>query len=131
MRNEHRFCIGIITYVVAFSSDISVFWLIFIMKNVFIPIIVASSLMLSGCIAVWGSSYNIDFADKDVVQVNYDSSVINYPLMLAEVSAHCAAYGKGYENDSTITNGWGITMAVYRCKGTPEPNVVSKKITIK
>lgn len=78
-----------------------------------------------------GGSYNIDFADKDVVQVNYDASVINYPHMLGEVRAHCASYGKGYENDSTITNGWGITMAVYRCKGSPEPNVTPKKIKVK
>ena len=41
------------------------------------------------------------------------------------------SYGKGYENDSTITNGWGITMAVYRCKGSPEPNVTPKKIKVK
>ncbi|MHC0042483.1 hypothetical protein ACGDLY_004350 [Vibrio campbellii] len=101
------------------------------MKNLLRSFLVTSSLMLSGCIAVWGGSYNIDYADKDVVQVNYDSAVINYPHMLSEVAAHCAAYGKGYENDSTITNGWGITMAIYRCKGTPEPNVVPQKITVK
>jgi len=87
-------------------------------------IVVVFSLTITGCVAVWGQSYNIDFADKDVVQVNYDASVINYPHMLAQVASHCAAYGKGYVNDSTITNGWGITMAVYRCKGKPEPNVV-------
>lgn len=101
------------------------------MKKLTLLTLVSSSLMLSGCIAVWGKSYNIDFADKDVVQVNYDASVINYPHMLGEIASHCALYDKGYENDSTITNGWGITMAVYRCKGTPEPNVAQRKIIIK
>ncbi|WP_432468131.1 hypothetical protein [Agarivorans sp. Z349TD_8] len=78
-----------------------------------------------------GGSYNIDFADKDLVQVNYDSSVVNYPHMLAQVASHCAAYGKGYENDSTITNGWGITMAIYRCRGEIEPDVMPRKIIVK
>lgn len=85
--------------------------------------LVAVSFSMTGCVAVWGGSYNIDFADKDMVQVNYDSSVINYPHMLGKIASHCAAYGKGYVNDSTIRNGWGITMAVYRCKGHVEPNV--------
>ncbi|WP_129583732.1 hypothetical protein [Photobacterium aquimaris] len=92
--------------------------------------VMIASLAMTGCVAVWGSSYNIDFADKDIVQVNYDSSVINYPHMLAQVASHCAAFGKGYVNDSTITNGWGITMAVYRCKGELEPNVLAKKIKL-
>ncbi|CQB50636.1 hypothetical protein [Vibrio cholerae] len=35
--------------------------------------------------------------------------------MLSEIQAHCAQYDKDYVNDSTIVNGWGITMAVYRC----------------
>ncbi|HIF5802616.1 TPA: hypothetical protein ACX3E3_004473 [Vibrio parahaemolyticus] len=72
-------------------------------------------LLLSGCVAVWGQSYNIDVANEDYVQVNYDSAVINYKAMLSEVAAHCAKYDKDYVNDSTILNGWGITMAVYRC----------------
>ncbi|HCG7756427.1 hypothetical protein ACSTIV_20475 [Vibrio parahaemolyticus] len=70
---------------------------------------------LSGCVAVWGQSYNIDIANEDYVQVNYDASVINYQAMLSEIQAHCAKYEKDYVNDSTIVNGWGITMAVYRC----------------
>ncbi|MCS0122939.1 hypothetical protein [Vibrio alginolyticus] len=72
-------------------------------------------LALSGCVAVWGQSYNIDIANEDYVQVNYDASVINYQAMLSEIQAHCAKYEKDYVNDSTIVNGWGITMAVYRC----------------
>lgn len=101
------------------------------MKKLAIFSAVAISSLMTGCVAVWGGSYNIDFADKDVVQVNYDSSVVNYPHMLAQVASHCAAYGKGYENDSTITNGWGITMAIYRCRGEIEPDVIPKKITVK
>lgn len=100
------------------------------MKKLAIASVVALSSLMMGCVAVWGGSYNIDFADKDVVQVNYDSSVVNYPHMLAQVASHCAAYGKGYENDSTITNGWGITMAIYRCRGEIEPDVIPKKITV-
>ncbi len=72
-------------------------------------------LLLSGCVAIWGQSYNIDAATEDYVQVNYDASVINYQAMLSEIQAHCAQYDKDYVNDSTIVNGWSITMAVYRC----------------
>jgi hypothetical protein len=100
------------------------------MKKLTLLISMTVSFTLTGCVAVWGGSYNIDFADSDIVQVNYDSSVINYPHMLAQVASHCAVFGKGYVNDSTITNAWGITMAIYRCKGNVESNVVPKKITI-
>jgi hypothetical protein len=87
------------------------------MKKLAIVLTFVASTFITGCVAVWGGTYNIDFADKDIVQVNYDASVVNYPHMLAQVASHCASYGKGYENDSTIRNGWGITMAVYRCRG--------------
>jgi len=100
------------------------------MKKLAMIASMTATLAMTGCVAVWGGSYNIDFADKDIVQVNYDSSVINYPHMLAQVASHCAAYGKGYINDSTITNGWGITMAVYRCRGELEPNVIPKEIKL-
>ena len=74
------------------------------------------TLSLTGCIAVWGKSYNVDAATPDYIQVNYDDSVINYPLMLQEVRSHCARYDKVARNDTTIRNYWGITMSIYLCE---------------
>jgi len=73
------------------------------------------SILLSGCVAVWGQSYNIDIKNEDYVQVNYDSSVINMGAMLADIKIHCAKYDKNYKHESTIRNAWGINMAVYNC----------------
>lgn len=79
-------------------------------------LLVASiALMSSGCVAVWGQSYNVDIQTPDYIQVNYDDSVINYRLMLADIRSHCARYDKVPKNDSTFRNYWGITMAVYNC----------------
>lgn len=73
-------------------------------------------LTLSGCVAVWGKSYNVATANEQFIQINYDSSVdVNYVEIFAIAKEHCGKFDKDFVNDSTVTNGWGITYAIYKC----------------
>ncbi|MUK32136.1 hypothetical protein GNP44_18885 [Aliivibrio fischeri] len=79
-------------------------------------IILVSLFSLQGCVAVWGSSYNIAMANSRSVVVEYDPAVINLASMLNAVQTECDKYNKDAVLDSTSKSNLGILVNTYRCE---------------
>ncbi|WP_298442158.1 hypothetical protein [uncultured Ferrimonas sp.] len=73
-------------------------------------------LALQGCIAVWGSSYNVAMHNSRSVVVEYDPAVINLPAMLRDVQTLCTKFNKDAVLDSTSRGNLGILVNTYRCE---------------
>jgi len=74
------------------------------------------ALLLSGCVAKWGKSYNVAMANSRSVVVEYDPLVVNLPAMLQAAQAECSKYGKDAVLDSRGTGNMGIKVNTYRCE---------------
>ncbi|MEQ8300224.1 MAG: hypothetical protein RH945_06740 [Hyphomonas sp.] len=75
----------------------------------------------SGCVAAWGSSYNVALANSRSVVVEYDPAVVNLTAMLTAAQAECEKFGKDAVLDSTANGNLGIKVNTYRCESrTPD-----------
>ena len=73
-------------------------------------------LLLSGCVAKWGKSYNVAMSNSRSVVVEYDPLVVNLPAMLQAAQTECSKYGKDAVLDSRDTGNYGIKVNTYRCE---------------
>lgn len=78
--------------------------------------IILNLLILSGCVAVWGKSYNVALANSRSVVVEYDPAVVNLPAMLRAAQMECDKFGKDAILDSTSRGNLGILVNTYRCE---------------
>lgn len=71
----------------------------------------------TGCVAIWGRSYNVAEASSASVVVEYDPAVIDYPAMERAAQIECERHGKGAVLDSTGNGNYiGIRVNTYRCE---------------
>lgn len=71
---------------------------------------------LTGCVAVWGQSYNVAMTNSRSVVVEYDPAVVNMPAMLKEAQDHCDRFGKDAVLHDESTGNLGIRVNTYRCE---------------
>jgi len=77
-------------------------------------LIIATS--ISGCVAVWGQSYNVALANSRSVVIEYDPAVINLPSMLQAAQTECDKFGKDAVLDGTSSGNLGILVNTFRCE---------------
>lgn len=80
-------------------------------------------LLVTGCVAVWGKSYNVALSNSRSVVIEYDPAVVNLPSMLNAAQDECSKFGKDAVLDSTSRGNLGILVNTYRCENRT-PNVV-------
>jgi hypothetical protein len=81
-----------------------------------ILVAISGAVLLSGCVAVWGESYNVALANSRSVVIEYDPAVINVPSMLNAAQAECNKFGKDAVLDGTSRGNLGILVNTYRCE---------------
>lgn len=75
-----------------------------------------TSIALSGCVAVWGKSYNVALSNSRSVVIEYDPAVVNLPALLSEAQGNCDKFGKDAVFHSETTGNLGIKVNTYRCE---------------
>jgi len=86
-------------------------------------VIIICILLVTGCVAVWGKSYNVALSNSRSVVIEYDPAVINLPSMLKAAQDECSKFGKDAVLDSTSRGNLGILVNTYRCESRT-PNMV-------
>lgn len=87
-------------------------------------ILILSLIALSGCVAVWGSSYNVAMSNSRSVVIEYDPVVINMPAMLQAAQAECGKYRKDAVLDSVTEGNLKIKVNTYRCETRTADKVI-------
>ena len=93
-------------------------------KRMKTPILILSTIALSGCVAVWGSSYNIAMSNSRSVVIEYDRVIANMPAMLNAAQAECNKYGKDAVLDNVSGGNLGIRVNTYRCETREADTVI-------
>lgn len=72
---------------------------------------------ISGCVALWGKSYNEAKSDANGISLQYDHSLSSTSEMTAIANQHCQKYGKTAKLDSSKMPGVmvGIIEESYSC----------------
>lgn len=87
-------------------------------------ILILSVIALSGCVAVWGKSYNVAMSNSRSVVIEYDRVVANMPAMLQTAQAECDKYEKDAVLDSVSGGNMGIRVNTYRCETRTADTVI-------
>lgn len=89
-----------------------------------IPTIICIVLLLSGCVAAWGSSYNVAMSNSRSVVIEYDRVIANMPAMLNAAQAECNKYKKDAVLDNVSGGNLGIRVNTYRCETRTADTVI-------
>ena len=71
---------------------------------------------ISGCVAVWGKSYNVALANSRSVVIEYDPAVVNLSAMLNAAQTECDKFGEDAVLNGTGRGNLGILVNTYRCE---------------
>lgn len=85
-----------------------------------------SVLLLGGCVAVWGNSYNVAMANSRSVVIEYDPLVVNMSNVMNAAQTECSKFGKDAVLDSQTEGNMGVYVNTYRC----ETRVADKVIDV-
>lgn len=88
------------------------------------PIALCLAALLAGCVAVWGQSYKVVYAQPDAAVIQYDPLFINRDKMQAEAAAHCGKFGKGAELQETKMGKLGMAADIYTCSESAAVRIV-------
>lgn len=83
-----------------------------------------TALALCGCVAAWGSSYNVAMANSRSVAIEYDPLVVNLPALMNAAQSECSKYGKDALLDSVSSSNYGIKVNTYRCETRTADQVI-------
>lgn len=86
--------------------------------------VLLSAALLSGCVAVWGKSYNIALANSRSVVIEYDPTVVNLPSLLGAAQGNCEKYGKDAVLHSVSSGNLGIKVNTFRCETRTADKVI-------
>ena len=86
--------------------------------------IVALPMFLDGCVAVWGSAYQVESQTPDTMVIHYDTNFIDDSEIETLASHHCQTYGKTSLLQSHDKNMWNLSTDNFLCK-IPTPNPVA------
>ena len=91
-------------------------------KYLFVTVLITIS--CSGCVAVWGKSYNVAMANSRSVAIEYDRMVANMPAMLQAAQFECDKHKKDAVLDSVSGGNIGIRVNTYRCETRKADKVI-------
>ena len=77
--------------------------------------VVAFPMVLGGCVAVWGGSYQVKSQTPDNIVIDYDTNFIDDAGVMEIANAHCLTEGKGAVLQ-TVEKSWGLANATYLCE---------------
>lgn len=86
--------------------------------------LILSLILLSGCVAVWGKSYNVAMSNSRSVVIEYDRVVANTAAMLNAAQSECNKYGKDAVLNSVTGGNMGILVNMYRCETRTADTVI-------
>ncbi len=72
-------------------------------------------LLLPGCVAAWGRSYDIDAESPDMVVLKYDSHFTSAADMARVARRECARYGRTPRFFAHSHSLWQIETVTYGC----------------
>lgn len=73
-------------------------------------------LLLGGCVAVWGNSYNVAMANSRSVVIEYDPLLVNMSSVMNAAQTECSKFGKDAVLDSQTEGNTGVQVNTYRCE---------------
>lgn len=98
------------------------------MKKSFLRLeIVAIPLLLSGCVAVWGGSYQIESQTPEAIIVQYDTNFIDESDVQKLASEHCQTVHKTALLQAHDTNMWNISTEKFLCQKPSSSPVAAPK----
>ncbi len=71
---------------------------------------------LTGCAAVWGKPYKVDFASVSSITINFDPSLTNMGEVQNVAQEHCAQFGKDAIPQASQDSVWGLRNMSFLCK---------------
>lgn len=79
-------------------------------------IAVLGALALSGCAAVWGAPYKVDFSSPSSVTINTDPSLTNMGEVQRVAQAECQKYGRDAVPQTYADGPWGLREISFTCR---------------
>jgi hypothetical protein len=76
----------------------------------------AMAASVSGCLAVWGSTYKVRYEGETAIGIDYDPLVTTFGNVEAVAQEHCGRYGKDAVLRTKDTNAWGVRSAQFSCR---------------
>ncbi len=86
--------------------------------------IIAFPMLLGGCVAVWGSAYQVESQTPETMVIQYDTNFIDDAEIEKLASDHCHAYGKSALLQAHDRNMWNISTDDFLCQD-PAPKPVA------
>ena len=87
------------------------------MRNFFLRFtIIACPMLLSGCVAVWGSAYQVESQTPDGMVVHYDTHFIDDTEIEKLAHDHCQTYSKTALLQSHDVDVMNISTDIFLCK---------------
>ncbi len=71
---------------------------------------------LSGCVAVWGAPYKVEFKSSSSITFSYDPMMANWGEVQNIAQAHCDQYGKDAVPGRETGSPWGLNTRAFDCK---------------
>ncbi len=78
-------------------------------------VVVLAAILLSGCVAVWGRSYEIESETSEAVTIKYDRNFTDLQEVKKVAQANCAEIGKDAVERGETTSIWRITTVDFGC----------------
>lgn len=92
------------------------------MKRFFV--MAAATLLLPGCVAVWGNSYNVAMANSRSVVIEYDPLLVNMSNVMNAAQTECSKFGKDAVLDSQTEGNTGVQVNTYRCEARTADKII-------
>ena len=74
------------------------------------------AIVLTGCAAVWGKPYKVDFASSSSITINFDPSLTNMGEVQNAAQEHCAQFGKDAIPQASQDSVLGLRNMSFLCK---------------
>ncbi|MDQ7248174.1 hypothetical protein [Dongia sedimenti] len=71
---------------------------------------------VSGCLAVWGSTYKVRYESETAIGIDFDPAVTTLGNVQAVAQEHCSRYGKDAILRTKDTNSWGVRSIQFSCR---------------
>jgi predicted small secreted protein len=73
------------------------------------------SMVLTGCVAVWGAGYEIQNQNADAITIQYDTHFASLAEVQKVAQANCDAYDKDAVQRGQSESMWGISTVSFAC----------------
>lgn len=72
-------------------------------------------LVMTGCAAVWGKPYKVEFQSSSSITINFDPALTNMGEVQNVAQQHCDQYKKDALPQGERTSPWGLTNISFNC----------------